>query len=56
MLDYVRSIDVARYREIVAKLGLRRTVRATQRWVTTWTVRSWNTHRSLGAGIGARGR
>jgi small subunit ribosomal protein S15 len=24
MLDYVRSIDVARYREIVAKLGLRR--------------------------------
>ena len=24
MLDYVRSIDVARYREIVARLGLRR--------------------------------
>jgi small subunit ribosomal protein S15 len=24
MLDYVRSIDVARYRAIVAKLGLRR--------------------------------
>ena len=24
MLDYVRSIDVARYRDIVAKLGLRR--------------------------------
>lgn len=24
MLDYVRGIDVARYREIVAKLGLRR--------------------------------
>ena len=24
MLDYVRSIDVARYREIIAKLGLRR--------------------------------
>jgi small subunit ribosomal protein S15 len=24
MLDYVRSIDVARYRNIVAKLGLRR--------------------------------
>ena len=24
MLDYVRSIDVSRYREIIAKLGLRR--------------------------------
>ena len=24
MLDYVRSIDVDRYREIIAKLGLRR--------------------------------
>jgi small subunit ribosomal protein S15 len=24
MLDYVRSIDVSRYRDIVAKLGLRR--------------------------------
>jgi small subunit ribosomal protein S15 len=24
MLDYVRSIDVSRYREIVSKLGLRR--------------------------------
>jgi small subunit ribosomal protein S15 len=24
MLDYVRSIDVTRYREIVSKLGLRR--------------------------------
>lgn len=24
MLDYTRSIDVARYREILAKLGLRR--------------------------------
>jgi small subunit ribosomal protein S15 len=24
MLDYVRSIDVNRYREIVARLGLRR--------------------------------
>ena len=24
MLDYVRSIDVNRYREIVSKLGLRR--------------------------------
>lgn len=24
MLDYVRSIDVARYRDIVARLGLRR--------------------------------
>ena len=24
MLDYVRSIDVERYREIIAKLGLRR--------------------------------
>lgn len=24
MLDYVRSIDVARYREVIAKLGLRR--------------------------------
>jgi small subunit ribosomal protein S15 len=24
MLDYVRSIDVSRYREIVARLGLRR--------------------------------
>ena len=24
MLDYVRSIDVERYRDIIAKLGLRR--------------------------------
>jgi ribosomal protein S15P/S13E len=24
MLDYVRSIDVSRYREIVSRLGLRR--------------------------------
>ena len=24
MLDYVRSIDVDRYRDIIAKLGLRR--------------------------------